>query len=182
MDVSEIVFDTYVICPICKKVMRTLAGTHLKRIHGFRDMKEFKLAFGIPMHEGLVARDLWADMQQRGLKRAQWFRENAVPIGVEMAKEKHDLVPKEFRVHSGLIRRGKSWILEYTKEMKSIGWLDLHDAADHLGIAYNYARKCATDGRLQIIVSKGIRFTKQEWVEDARKLLQGNREKHSRKP
>lgn len=48
-DISEIVFDTYVLCPICKKIMRSLGGSHLQRIHGFSNMKEFKLENGIPM-------------------------------------------------------------------------------------------------------------------------------------
>lgn len=119
-------------------------------------------------------------MQEKGLRRAKWFRENVVPIGVEQSRKGH-LVPKELRVHSGLLRRGKSWILGHISEMKNNGWLDLYDAAERLGIAYNYARKCATDGRLQTVNSKGIRFTKPEWVEDTRALLQENREKPYKK-
>lgn len=177
MDISEIVFDTYVICPFCKKKMKSLSGTHLQRIHGFKDIYEFKLEYGIPMGKSLVAHEVLVVMRQNGQRRAKWFRENVMPIGIEQAK-KADLVPKELRIHSGLLRRGQSWILGHISEMKNNGWLDLHDAAQALEIAYNYARKCATDGRLKTINSKGIRFTKPEWVEETKKLLQENRIKY----
>ncbi len=106
-------------------------------------------------------------MQKHGKRRSEWFRENVMPIGIEQAR-KGDLVPKELRKHSGTIRRGKSWIPGHISEMKSRGWLDLHEAADLLGIAYNYARKCASDGRIKTITEKGIRFLQAEWVEEAR--------------
>lgn len=176
MDVNQIVFEKYVICPLCKKKMKSLTGSHLQHKHGY-SYKEFKIEFGIPMGTALVARDLRATMQKHGKRRSKWFRENVMPIGIEQAK-KGDLVPKEIRKHSGGLRRGKSWIPSYTSEMKRKGWLDLHEAAELLGISYNYARKCATDGRIETVTYKGIRFTKLEWVDDAKKLLRENRKKY----
>jgi hypothetical protein len=181
MDISEIVFDEYIICPLCKKEMKSLSGTHLQRIHGFTGVHEFKLEYGIPMNAALIAHNIRAVMQKHGQRRVKWFRENVMPIGVELSK-KGDLVPKELRKHSGIIRRGQSWIPGHISEMRSNGWLDLHDAAQALGIAYNYARKCATDGRLRVIISKGIRFTNPEWVEEARQLLKENRIKYHKPP
>ena len=95
-------------------------------------------------------------MQKHGKRRSKWFRENVMPIGIEQS-QKGDLVPKEIRKHSGVLRRGKSWIPSHISEMKRKGWLDLHEAAELLGIAYNYARKCASDGRIKTITYKGIR-------------------------
>lgn len=175
MNLDDIVFDNYVICPLCKNKMRSLSGSHLQHKHGL-SYKEFKFEFGIPMGVALVARDLRATMQKHGRRRSEWFKENVMPIGIEQS-QKGDLVPKESRKHSGSLRRGKSWIPGHISEMKSEGWLDLHDAAELLGIAYNYARKCATDGRLKTVNQKGIRFTTLELVEDARNLLQKNRER-----
>ena len=177
MHVSEIVFDTYVICPLCQRKMTSLSGTHLQQKHGFTNMRDFKLEYGILMGTALVAHSLRAVMQKHGRRRAPWFRKNVMPVGVEMAK-KCDLVPEESRRHSGLLRRGRSWIPEHISAMRSDGWLDLHVAAQILGVTYNYARKCATDGRLRIMHEKGIRFTKPEWVEDTRKLLHENRVKY----
>jgi len=144
-------------------------------------MNEFKLEYGIPMNAALIAHNVRAVMQKHGQRRAKWFRENVMPIGVVMSK-KEDLCPKELRKHSGLIRRGQSWIPWHVSEMLNNGWLDLSDAAQALGIAYNYARKCATDGRLRVIVSKGIRFTKPEWVKETSRLLTENRIKYHKLP
>lgn len=181
MNISDIVFDTYVICPLCKRKMRTLSGSHLMHKHGFSSMVEFKIEYGIPMSTALIARDIKETMHKHGKRRAKWFKENVMPKGIEQSKTTiGDMVPKEIRMHSGRLRRGQSWIPEYISEMKQQGWLDLRDAAKSLNIAYNYARKCATDGRLKVIHSKGLRFTKPEWVEDTRKLLQENRKKWRR--
>jgi len=177
MNVEEIVFDNYVKCPLCKEKLKSLSGTHLQQKHGYTNIKEFKLEFGIPMSTALIAHDVRKVMQQKGKRRRKWFKENVMPIGIEQSR-KGDLVPKELRKHSGALRKGKSWIPIHVSEMKSKGWLDLHEAASLLGIAYNYARKCATDGRLKTKTSKGVRFTKVEWVEEAKKLLQVNREKY----
>lgn len=177
MDISEIIFDTYVICPFCKKKMKSLSGTHLHWKHGFKNMYEFKLEYGIPMSKSLIAHEVLAVMRQNGQRRAKWFRKHVMPIGIEQAK-KTDLVPKELRKHSGLVRKGQSWIPGHISEMQNNGWLDLHEVAQILEISYNYTRKCATDGRLKTINSKGLRFTKPEWVEETRKLLQDNRVKY----
>ena len=99
-------------------------------------IKEFKLEFGIPMGVSLIAGDVRAAMQKHGKRRSQWFKENAMPLGIKQSQQ-GDLVPKELRKHSGLVRRGMSWMPSHISEMKSRGWLDLHDAAELLGIAYN---------------------------------------------
>lgn len=175
MNIDEIVFDTYVICPLCQAKMKTLSGAHLIYKHGYSGLKEFRLKFGLPMCVPLIAGSTKRAMQKHGKSRAKWFKKNVMPIGIEMAKHEN-LVSKEVRVHSGLLRRGQSWIPAHVTEMSKEGWIDLHTAAESLGIAYNYARKCATDGRLKTIKSKGVRFTKEEWIEDTRKLLKENRE------
>jgi hypothetical protein len=178
MNIDDIIFDSYVICPLCKKKMKSINSAHLKYKHDYSNLKEFKIEFAIPMGVALVARDVRATMQKHGKRRSKWFKENVMPIGIEYAKTYYDLVPKEIRKHSGVIRRGRSWIPNYISEMKKQGWLDLHDAAITLGVSYNYARKCATDGRLKSSMSKGIRFTKPEWVKETSVLLQANREKY----
>ena len=176
MDVKEIIFSTYVICPLCNKKMKALHTNHLKHKHGCT-LKEFKMEFEIPMGIAMIADDTKAVMQQKGRHRAEWFRENVMPIGIELSK-KSDLVPKDIRRHAGIVSRGKSWMGSHVSEMRSKGWLDLHDAAKLSGYSYNYIRKCASDGRLKTIVEKGIRFTKPEWVEISENLLQENRMKY----
>lgn len=177
MNIQEYIFDEYVICPICKEKLKMLSPSHLRYKHGYQGMKDFKLQFNIPFNMPIVCHQTLNQMREQGKKRSGWFRKNVLPKGVQISKQ-HDLVPKESRRHAGRVRRGKSWINEFVNEMREEGWLDLHTAAKQLGIAYNYARKCATDGRLQTINRKGIRFTTEEWVEETRNLLQQNREKY----
>lgn len=154
-----------------------LSPAHLKFKHGYNGLRDFKLQHGIPFNVPIVAHQLLKQMKKNGKKRSEWFREHVSPKGVKLSKER-DLVPKESRKHTGRVSKGKTWIVGFIQQMGKEGWLDLHTAAQRLGIAYNYARKCATDKRLQTVMKKGIRFTTEEWVEDTRILLQRNREKY----
>lgn len=181
MNVDDIVFDDYVICPLCKEIMKSISGAHLIHKHGYSGIKEFKIEYGIPMHVTLIAKKIRAEMVKKGKLRSDWFKENVMMKGVEYARnsfdKKIDTVPKEIRVHAGKLRRGQpqEWIVKHIAEMEQKGWLDLHKAAELLGVSYNYTRKCATDGRLKVISEKGIRFTTVEWINDCIKLLQENR-------
>lgn len=182
MNIDEIVFDTYVICPLCHKEYICISGVHLKFKHGYKKIQDFKIEYGIPMHVALIARNTREVMRKKGKLRSAWFKENVMPIGIEMSKTMGDLVPKEIRKHSGLQIRGRSWQPSLVKEMVEKGFVDIHEAATILGISYNYARKCATDGRIMTLMYKSVRFTKLEWIEDARKLLVENRIKYHKKP
>lgn len=181
MNVDDIVFNDYVICPLCKNRLRAISGSQLIHKHGYSWMKEFKLEFGIPMQVALISKNTRAIMCKKGNLRSDWFKENVMIKGIEYARnsydKKIDLVPKEIRVHAGMQRKGEpqDWLIKHIAEMKQKGWLDLHKATVLLGVSYNYTRKCATDGRLKIILEKGIRFTKVEWINDTIKLLQENR-------
>ncbi|MDP4145943.1 MAG: hypothetical protein Q8936_15890 [Bacillota bacterium] len=181
MNIEEIVFDNYVICPLCKERMKSLSGAHLKYKHGYSGLKEFKIEFGIPMHKALVSNNVRNEMINKGKSRANWFRENVMKKGIEYTKstysKKMDVVPKEIRIHAGKLRKGQpnEWTKKHISDMAQKGWLDLHIAAEIIGISYNYTRKCASDGRLQVIIEKGIRFTKKEWIDEAIKLLEKNR-------
>ncbi len=174
LDLNEIIYDTYVVCPLCNKEFKAISGGHLQLKHNMT-MQEFKLNNGIPMGVALIAKDSLQVMKNNGNKRSEWFKKNVMPIGIDMSK-KEDLVPKNIRVHSGKIRKGKSWITTFNEELEAKKLINLHKASELLNISYNYSRKCATDGRLKVIMIKGIRFTTKEWIEDARKLLQKNRE------
>lgn len=181
MNVDDIIFDNYVICPLCKIKMKAISGAHLIYKHGYTGMKQFKLEYGIPMHVALIAKNIRTVMVRKGKLRSDWFKKNVMIKGIEYARDssdkKIDMVPKEIRVHAGNQRKGQpqEWLIKHTAEMKEKGWLDLHEAAVLLGVSYNYTRKCATDGRLKVIFDKGIRFTKIEWINDSIKLLQENR-------
>lgn len=181
MNIDELVFDTYVICPFCKAEMKTLSGSHLIYKHGFKSMKDFKLEFGLPMTVPLISHQTRERMREKGKRRSDWFKENVMPIGIEFTKKHGDLVPDDIRKNSGKLRRNKSWYPELIEEMKGKGLIDLHEAASILDISYNYTRKCATDGRLKVEAHKGVRFTKAEWIEDTRKLLEENRIKYHKK-
>jgi hypothetical protein len=123
MDINEIIFDNYVICPICHRQLKTINGTHLKRYHEIPDVYSFKIEFGIPMHVALTAKNVRSVMVKNGKKRSSWFRENVMPIGIEYSKKGGDLVPKELREFGGQMRRGKSWVPGLLADMKSKGWL-----------------------------------------------------------
>ena len=183
MNVDDIVFEDYIICPICKKQMGSLSPAHLIYKHGYTGMKQFKIEYGIPMCAPLVAKIVRAVMVKKGKMRSKWFRENVMMKGVEYARtfanNKIDMVPKEVRAHVSKLRKGQpqDWLVTHISEMEQKGWLDLHKASELLGVSYNYTRKCATDGRLKVILEKSIRFTTIEWIDEAKKLLQENRKK-----
>jgi hypothetical protein len=177
VNISDIVFDTFVICPLCGKKMKSITSSHLQHKHGYNDLQEFKIEYGIPMKIPLVANEVVAMMRKHGQRRSQWFRKNVMPIGIEQSR-KNDLVPKKLRKHSAAIRKGKSWIPQHKENMRSEGWLDIHESARLLNISYNYARKCATDGRLKTVNIKGIRFSRHEWVAQTELLLIDNRIKY----
>lgn len=177
MNIQDYIFDEYILCPICKEKFTMLSPAHLKYKHGYEGLRGFKLKHRIPFNVPIVAHHTLKQMRENGKKRSEWFWEHVSPKGIQITKE-HYLVPKESRQHAGRIRKGKSWHPSFIQQMREEGWLDLHTAANKLGIAYNYVRKCATDRRLQTVLNKGIRFTTEEWVEETRVLLQKNREKY----
>lgn len=170
----------YIECPICKKRLKSLNTTHLRK-HGFESVREFKIAYDIPLSKGLVAPNTRKKMQKHGLKRRDWFKENVTIKGVEYIREGNNPVSQESRNHAGRLRRNQTWITSFVDSMKKQGWLDLHDVSEKLGIAYNYARKIATDKRLKTETFKGIRFSRPEWVEEARILLAENREEEMKR-
>ena len=174
MNIDEIVFDTYVICPLCKKEYKSISGDHLKFKHGYKKIQDFKFEYGIPMHVALIARNSREVMRKKAKLRSAWFKEYVMPIGIEMSKTMGDLCPKEIRE--------RSWQPALVKEMVEKGFVDIHEAATMLGISYNYALRCASDGRIMTLMYKSIRFTKLEWIENARKLLIENRIKYHKKP
>lgn len=90
--------------------MKSINSAHLKYKHDYSNLKEFKIEFAIPMGVALVACNLRATMQKHGKRPSKWFKENVMPTGIEYAKTYNDLVPKEIRKHSGVVRRGRSWI------------------------------------------------------------------------
>ncbi|MDQ0418970.1 hypothetical protein J2Z48_003194 [Croceifilum oryzae] len=175
MNIQEYIFEDYVICPICNEKLAFLSGSHLKYKHGYEGMREFKIEYGIPFGLAIVSHATREKMRKQGKKRSEWFKKEVMPIGLRMAKDKELIVPKESREHMGRARRGKTWRPEFIRQQRQEGWIDLRDAANKLGLAYNYARKCATDGRLQTVTKKGIRFTTEEWVEEWRAVLEKNR-------
>ncbi|MFC4767394.1 MucR family transcriptional regulator [Effusibacillus consociatus] len=61
---DEIIFDTYVICPLCKVKLDSLTSSHLQHKHGYSGLKEYKMEFGIPMGVPLVAHKIRANMQK----------------------------------------------------------------------------------------------------------------------
>ncbi|SDX93221.1 hypothetical protein [Thermoactinomyces sp. DSM 45892] len=175
MNIQDYIFEQYVTCPICKENLLSLSGSHLHYKHGYEGIREFKIEYNIPFNLPIVSHETRRKMRRHGQKRSEWFKKEVMPVGLLMAKDKKVIVPKEAREHMGRARRGQSWIPEFVQQMKEEGWLDLYDASKKLGLAYNYARKCATDGRLQTVMKKSLRFTTEEWVEEWRVLLERNR-------
>ena len=181
LNLSDYIFDDHIICPICNKSFRSLNIKHL-RMHGYDHYDQFRKDYDLPMTLAFVCADTLQTMRDNALTETRKKRWQKVSkIGHEMAAKQKvaPIVSRESRLQ-GWRSRGndRTWVPDFVQEMTNNGWLDLHKAAEIMGISYNYARKISSDGRLRTEYHKNIRFTKPEWIDSSLQLLEENRRKH----
>ncbi|SDY22009.1 hypothetical protein [Thermoactinomyces sp. DSM 45892] len=132
MDIEKYIFEDYIICPICKAKKRALTWMHLG-MHGYESVREFKIKNNIPLGVALLSHETQRNSRNRAMKNAEWFKEEVVPKGIQLAKELRAPLPKESLEHARRMKKGKSWTRAYKEQMKEEGWISLSDAVSGLG-------------------------------------------------